>query len=161
MQFLYFHAFINTQRMRRLPILPMICLLMAMPATLFAQFQKPEEFLGYPLGTRYTPHYRIVQYVQSLAQAMPGKVKTLTYWKTYEGRPLMLAFISSEEHIRNLESVRLNNLRLSGTLRDNTQPSESTPVLVWLSYNVHGNEPSSSEAAMKTMYALLDPKGKA
>ena len=31
------------------------------------------------------------------------------------------------------------------------------PAIVWLSYNVHGNEPSSSEAAMKVLYALVDP----
>ncbi len=141
--------------------LSVIAFLLMLPAALFAQLQHPEEFLGYPLGSRYTPHYKIVQYVQSLAQSMPGRVKTLTYGKTYEGRPLMLVFISAEEHIRNLEAVRTNNLRLAGTLRDGQQPSEQTPVLVWLSYNVHGNEPSSSEAAMKTMHALLDPKGKA
>src|SRR6202000_3093285 len=35
--------------------------------------------------------------------------------------------------------------------------SGSAPVIVWLSYNVHGNEPSSSEAAMKTLYTLVDP----
>ena len=33
----------------------------------------------------------------------------------------------------------------------------SAPVIVWLSYNVHGNETSSSEAAMMTLYALVDP----
>jgi hypothetical protein len=32
---------------------------------------------------------------------------------------------------------------------------QSGPVIVWLSYNVHGNEPASSEAAMKTLYALV------
>ncbi|RYY98780.1 MAG: zinc carboxypeptidase, partial [Chitinophagaceae bacterium] len=30
------------------------------------------------------------------------------------------------------------------------------PVIVWLSYNVHGNEPSSSEAALLTLQALTD-----
>ncbi|MET4081023.1 hypothetical protein ABIB40_000968 [Pedobacter sp. UYP30] len=28
------------------------------------------------------------------------------------------------------------------------------PAVVWLSYNVHGNEASSTETAMKTLYAL-------
>jgi len=31
----------------------------------------------------------------------------------------------------------------------------SHPITVWLSYNVHGNEPSSSEAAMQTDYQLV------
>jgi hypothetical protein len=34
------------------------------------------------------------------------------------------------------------------------------PAIVWLSYNVHGNEPASSEAAMLTLFALLDPSNK-
>ncbi|NDD45936.1 MAG: zinc carboxypeptidase, partial [Synechococcaceae bacterium WB9_4xB_025] len=29
--------------------------------------------------------------------------------------------------------------------------------MVWLSYNIHGNEVSSSEAAMLTLYNLVDP----
>ncbi len=117
----------------------------------------PEKFLGYSLGSRYTNHYQIVQYFQSVAAAHPEKVKLVNYGKTYEGRPLMLAFISSEENIRNLETIRMNNLRLAGLSKDKMAPSETTPVLVWLSYNVHGNEPSSSEAAMKTIFTLLDP----
>jgi len=116
----------------------------------------PEKFLGYPLGSRYTNHYQIVQYFQSVAAAQPEKVKLVNYGKTYEGRPLMLAFISSDENIRNLETIRMNNLRLAGLSKDKMAPSETTPVLVWLSYNVHGNEPSSSEAAMKTLFTLLD-----
>jgi hypothetical protein len=42
-----------------------------------------------------------------------------------------------------------------GTVEDTKQPA-----IVWLSYNVHGNEPASSEAAMLTIYALLDPTNK-
>ena len=33
----------------------------------------------------------------------------------------------------------------------------AAPAIVWLSYNVHGNEPSSSEVAMKVLYELLNP----
>ena len=119
--------------------------------------ESPEKFLGYPQGSRYTSHYQIVQYFKAVAASQPGKVKLFTYGNTYEGRPLTVAFISTEENIRNLENIRLNNLRLASLKKDNIQGTESTPVLVWLSYNVHGNEPSSSEAAMKTIHALLDP----
>ncbi|MCG7859923.1 zinc carboxypeptidase, partial [Flavihumibacter sediminis] len=34
---------------------------------------------------------------------------------------------------------------------------ENAPAIVWLSYNVHGNETSSSEAAMLTAYELVNP----
>lgn len=139
------------------PILLALCIFLQLTSFSQQTLQSPEKFLGYSLGSSYTNHFQIVQYFQAVAAAQPGKVKLVNYGKTYEGRPLMLAFISTEENIRNLESIRMNNLRLAGLSKDKMAPTETTPVLVWLSYNVHGNEPSSSEAAMKTIYALLDP----
>ena len=135
-----------------------LCLFIAFHHLLAAQpvLMSPEKFLGYPLGARYTTHHRIVEYVRHVSDASPGKVRLMNYGMTNEGRPLMLAFVSSEENIRNLEQIRINNLRLAGLSKDKVAPSEDLPVIVWLSYNVHGNEPSSSEAAMKTIHKLLD-----
>ena len=135
-----------------------LCLFIAFHQFLAAQpvLLSPEKFLGYPLGARYTTHHRIVEYVRHVSDASPGKVKLMNYGTTNEGRPLMLAFVSSAENIRNLDQIRINNLRLAGLSKDKAAPSEDLPVIVWLSYNVHGNEPSSSEAAMKTIHKLLD-----
>lgn len=116
----------------------------------------PEEFLGYPLGAHFTPHYKIVGYFEAVAKAAPGKMKLEQYGVTYEGRPLMLAYIASEENLQRLEKIRVDNLRQAGELFG-TPPLDNRPVIVWLSYNVHGNEPSSSEAAMKTLYELVNP----
>ncbi len=65
-------------------------------------------------------------------------------------------FIASNENIGRLEEIRHNNLRLAGIEKSGTATS-TTPVIVWLSYNVHGNEPSSSEAAMQALYDMIDP----
>ena len=118
----------------------------------------PREFLGYELGAHFTPHYKIVDYFRAVAKAVPGQVKLEQYGATYEGRPLLLAFIASPENLSRLESIRRNNLRLAGIIHDKTGPDEQAPVIVWLSYNVHGNEPASSEAAMKTLYELVNPE---
>jgi len=117
----------------------------------------PEAFLGYPLGAHFTPHYKIVEYFRAVAGAVPEQMKLEQYGTTYEGRPLLLAFIASPENMRRLEDIRKNNLRLAGMLHDSLKPDEHAPVIVWLSYNVHGNEPASSEAAMKTLYELVNP----
>jgi hypothetical protein len=117
----------------------------------------PESFLHYPLGAHFTPHYRIVEYFRAVAAAAPDRVKLEQYGTTYEGRPLMLAFIASPDNMRRLESIRRNNLRLAGIIHDDTAADEHAPVIVWLSYNVHGNEPSSSESAMRMLYELADP----
>jgi hypothetical protein len=123
----------------------------------FAQIKSPEEFLGYPIGTRYTPHYQLVNYFQYVSQAAPDMVKLQKYGETNEHRPLYLSFISSKENIGQLEKIRLNNMALANSSTEKITPTEETPVIVWLSYNVHGNETSSSEASMLTLYALVNP----
>jgi hypothetical protein len=122
-----------------------------------AQVQSPEQFLGYKIGTRYTPHWKVVSYFQHVAANAPKTVKLQQYGQTNEGRPLMVAFISSEENMSNLEAIRVNNLRLANLTKDKAAPNENAPAIVWMSYNVHGNETSSSEAALMTVYALVDP----
>lgn len=125
---------------------------------LTAQLQSPEVFFGYKMGSRYTTHYRLIDYVDHVAANASAMVKMLKYGETYEGRPLELCFVSSPENINKLEQVRTNNLRLTGILKDNTAIDEvNAPAIVWLSYNVHGNEPSSSEAALLTLHSLVDP----
>ena len=134
--------------------------LLIVPFCLFAQNPpSPEAFLGYSLGSHFTPHYKIANYFSQVAQAMPGQVKLEQYGQTYEGRPLLIAIIASPENFPRLDAIRLNNLRLAGQspAGDKTAPDENAPAIVWLSYNVHGNEPSSSEAAMKTLYELVNP----
>lgn len=137
-----------------------VFLLALLSLTVYAQnVQAPDQFLGYKIGTRYTPHYKIVNYFKAVAQANPSMVKLETYGQTNEGRELMLAFISSPENIQQLEAIRVNNLRLAGV--DKTGAANSNmPAIVWLSYNVHGNEPSSSEAALLTFFALNDPSNR-
>jgi hypothetical protein len=124
---------------------------------LFAQLQSPEQFLGYKLGTKYTPHWKVVGYFNAVAASLPKQVKLQPYGNTNEGRPLMVAFITSEENLSSLENIRQNNLRLANLANDKMAASETAPAIVWLSYNVHGNETSSSEAAMLTLFSLLDP----
>jgi hypothetical protein len=136
-------------------IVPVLLLLSVVSA---AQLKSPEEFLGYKIGTRYTPHWKVVSYFQYVTQTLPTMVKLQQYGETNEHRPLYLTYISSEENMRNLENIRQNNLRLANLAKDKMAPVEETPVIVWLSYNVHGNETSSSEAALLTIFALTDPK---
>lgn len=127
-------------------------------AFVFAQdIPSPKQFLGYELGEHFTPCYKIVNYFNAVAQAAPSMVAVQKYGETNEGRDMIVAFISSAQNIQNLENIRQNNLRLAGIQKDNTASDVNAPAIVWLSYNVHGNEPSSSEAAMKVLYAMIDP----
>ncbi|MFA5299064.1 MAG: M14 family metallopeptidase, partial [Lutibacter sp.] len=116
--------------------------------------KSPAEFLGYELGSQYTNHYKVVDYFKYVSENS-NSVQLEKYGETNENRPLYLSFISSEENIKNLEQIREDNLKRTGILKGNPT---SEIALVWLSYNVHGNETSSSEAAMKTLYELVTSK---
>ncbi len=126
-------------------------LFVVFPLFVFAQLKSPSDFLGYEIGTEFTRHADVVSYFEHVA-ANSGKVKYFDYGKTNERRRLTYAVISSEENIANLEKIRTDNLKNIGILEGNASPEKT---IAWLSYNVHGNEASSSEAAMNTIYKLL------
>ncbi len=110
----------------------------------------PKEFLGYELGDRFTRHHRMVEYFQHVSQAVDN-VRLEEYGQTYEGRPLIYAVITAPENFENLKQIREDNLRRAGLLAGT--PSTRVAV-VWLSYNVHGNEANSMEASMRTLFEL-------
>jgi len=125
-------------------------------SSLFAQLKSPDEFLGYQLGSKFTPHYKIVNYFNQAVASMPQMMQLQKYGETNEGRDLLLAIVSTPENMTKLDEIRKNNLRLTGILKDKAADA-TAPAIVWLSYNVHGNEASSSEVSMKTLYELLNP----
>ncbi len=121
---------------------------------IFAQVQSPDEFLGYKIGTQFSRHADVVNYFQHVADNS-NMVTYQTYGKTNERRPLTYAIVSSEENLANIETIRTNNLKSIGIESGSANPEKA---IVWLSYNVHGNEASSTEAAMTTLYELITKK---
>jgi hypothetical protein len=119
-----------------------------------AQLQSPAQFLGYELGDRFTRHHRVVEYFRYVDQTL-GNVKVEQYGETYEHRPLIYAVVASEENFAKLDQIRQDNLKRAGVLEG--AASGSKVAIVWLSYNVHGNEANSMEASMKTLYELVNP----
>ncbi|MGB3183284.1 MAG: M14 family metallopeptidase [Cyclobacteriaceae bacterium] len=124
--------------------------------TAFAQeASSPKDFLGYGLGERFTHHYRVVDYYEHLDE-QSDRLQLIQYGKTYEHRPLLLAFISTPENLNRLEQIRTDNLKRAGLMEGE---AEGEPIaIVWLSYNVHGNESVSTEASMATTYQLVNPR---
>lgn len=111
--------------------------------------QSPSEFLGYELGTRFSRHHQVVSYFEHLEAANPDRVKLFQYGETYEGRPLFIAYISAAENIDNLDAIR------TAHLGSTSGESGADKAIVWMSYNVHGNESVSTEASMLTAHELL------
>ena len=112
----------------------------------------PEAFLGYAIGTHHTRHDRIVSYMQELAN-LSERASFQSYGETYEHRPLVMLTVSDPEHLGNIDALQKQQLALCDPHQ--TVEDKFLPVFVNLGYNVHGNEPSSSEAAMLTAYILV------
>ncbi|HUO83854.1 MAG TPA: M14 family zinc carboxypeptidase [Thermoanaerobaculia bacterium] len=140
--------------MRRLLLSLLLCTLAAGSA---AEVPSPQEFLGYGIGERFTPHHRILDWFEALDTS--SELVTLErFGESWEHRPLFFAVITSAANQDALGDIqrRIAAIQDAGA----TSPSEAeriaaeTPVVVWLAFGVHGNESSSSEAAMLTAHWL-------
>ncbi len=109
----------------------------------------PQQFLGYNIGEQFTRQHRVVDYFIALEKAFPNNIKVVKTGQTYEKRDLLLCYIGTPENLKKLEEIRQKHL---------TQAPDEKLAIVWLSYNVHGNESSGTEAAMQTAYRLLTDK---
>lgn len=117
-----------------------------------SEIPSPEEFLGYPIGSHHTRHDQIVAYLSKLAD-LSDRAELIQYGKTYEHRPLVILNVSTPEHLNNLTELQEKHSQATDPYSD-TDVS-TLPVFINLGYNVHGNEPSSSEAALLSAYILV------
>ncbi len=119
----------------------------------------PRQILGYELGDRYTSYAELEHYLLAMQQAAPARMKLIPYGETIEHRKLYLVVISDSANIRRLDEIKGNVIKLTDprktTKKDAQAIIAATPMIAWLSYNVHGNEASCSEAALNVIYQLL------
>jgi hypothetical protein len=113
----------------------------------------PAQFLGYEIGTHHTRHDRIVAYMQELAR-LSDRATYREIGTTYEHRVMPVLTVTAPANHANLEQIRLQHIAATqpGSAR---VPAQDRKVIVHLGYGVHGNETSSSEAAMLTAYWLV------
>ncbi|NND15462.1 MAG: zinc carboxypeptidase [Eudoraea sp.] len=117
-----------------------------------ADVPSPENYLGYGIGDHHTRHDRIVGYLEALAAAS-DRATLHEYGRTHEGRRLVILTISSPENQQNLDALKQQHLAFTDPSKSPTNYND-VPIFINLGYNVHGNEPSSSEAAMLSAYTF-------
>ena len=109
--------------------------------------------MGYPIGDYHTRHDLVVAYMYKLAE-LSGKASVHQYGATHENRKLLILTIGTEANLQNLEQIKARHLEVVDSDTDVRDFGE-LPLFVNLAYGVHGNEPSSTEAAMLTAYTLV------
>ena len=118
-----------------------------------------QQVLGYASGDRITGHAKVVRYFESLQRALPDQVRIIDYATSWEGRRLFYVVVGSARNMAQLDQLQtaMQSLAEPGSISKDAADRliADTPATVWLSYAVHGNEISSTDAAMLTAYHLL------
>src|SRR5215472_8174350 len=163
----YSEAFRMTKMLLR-GFLPLLALAVSSPAQTTFEYWPGAKYNpaiptiksvhGYDPGERITSHAGLMTYLEALAKASP-RIKLYTYAQTWEGRKLVYAVIASDENMRKIDEIKSAWQKFADPKI--TKPADAQrlgptlPAIVWLGYGVHGNEISSSDAALITAYHLI------
>jgi hypothetical protein len=108
----------------------------------------PTQALGAPVGEWHVRHDQIANYMQVLA-AQSDRVSLVETGRTHENRPLYLLAFSSADNQQNLAAIQAKHIKNLGQSTD-----KNDPLIIWMGYSVHGNEPSGANAALLIAYYL-------
>ncbi|MCH7631661.1 MAG: hypothetical protein IIB59_00485 [Planctomycetes bacterium] len=132
------------------------------PATLNAAIPTPQSVVGHTMGDGAIRYEPLVRYLHTLADASP--LVTLTpYATSHEGRTLYYLTITSVDNHARLDAIKADNAKLADprTLGPSAAADtiiDSLPGIAWLAYSIHGDELSSTDAAVQLAYQLAAGK---
>lgn len=109
----------------------------------------PAEVLGFEVGELHPRHDQFLSYFRALADAS-DRVEMEVTGQTHGHRDLVLLSFVSPERRSELESIRADRRRASR--------AGDGPVVLWMGYNVHGNEASAASAALVTAWYLASDR---
>ena len=119
----------------------------------------PEEYFGFAMGTprRLADWRQIVDYFRTVGAASP-RVQVRQLGESTEGRPYLVATISSPETIANLPEYQAIQHRLADPRRTTDAEAERLAhegkVVVLVGANVHANEIGSSQMVNELLYRM-------
>lgn len=120
---------------------------------------RPEEVLGYKPGTDYKlmDYEELYKYFQALAQASP-RIKLVDVGKTSEGRPHLMALLSSEENLKNIDKYKEMNRKLAlglATPAEAEAYSKEGKVFVWIDSSMHATEVAPAQHSPDLAYKFI------
>lgn len=110
----------------------------------------PRQVLGWEVGEWHVHPHELVQYLQRL-DAWSDRISLREYARSHGRRPLIMLTITAPENHGRLEELRRAHVE---RLVTQEAAGDHAPVVAWLGYSVHGNEPSGSNAALLVAYHL-------
>ncbi|WP_245846046.1 M14 family metallopeptidase [Longibacter salinarum] len=121
----------------------------------------PQDVIGHRIGERHTRPAQVVDYFQAVADAS-DRVSLESHGRTYEGRRLIHAIVTSPENQGRLDEIKSANQQLSSSPASVSDSDlESMPAVVMMGYSIHGDEASGTEASILLLYHLAAGNGSA
>jgi hypothetical protein len=111
----------------------------------------PDAILGVPAGSRVASHDEVLA-AYRLWDSASERLKLFPYGRTHEGRQLVYAVFTSPQNHARLESWLASRFEGEApAARDASADAAfaaDKPIVVWMGYGIHGDEPSATDAAL-------------
>jgi hypothetical protein len=129
------------------------------PTTIDPRIPTPFSIIGHEVGEKAVRYDPLMRYLEALA-ASSDRITMNPYGKTHEDRTMVHLFITSPKNHQRLDQIKANNGRLADPRKlpnaaAGTKLVESHPATAIMAYSIHGDELSSTDAAMQLAYQLV------
>ena len=129
------------------------------PATIDPKIPPPSSIIGHEVGEKAVRYDPLMHYLEKLA-ASSDRITMNPFGKTHEGRTLVHLIITSPKNHQRLEQIKAGNAKLADprkfpNLEEGKKLLQSHPATALMTYSIHGDELSSTDAAMQLAYQLV------
>lgn len=148
-------------RKRHLPLIyPLMLLLLAVAAAGQSRITSPKAQFGFNLGDDYelANYAQLTDYWKKLAQ-QSDRLKLVEIGKTAEGRPMLMAIITSPENHKKLDRYKEISRRLA--LAENLTDDQARALaaegkaVVWIDGGLHATEVLGAQQLMELVYQMV------
>ena len=119
----------------------------------------PEDYFGFQIGEWHLSSEQIDGYLKYLAKTSDRMIIE-EYGRTYENKPLNYLTITSPENFSRIDEIKEMHAELSDPDESDEVDIDKVPVVIYMGYSVHGDEPSGSNGVPLLAYYLAAAQGK-
>jgi hypothetical protein len=116
----------------------------------------PKQALGSEFADWHLHHHELISYLNQI-DAKSDRITLTEYARSHGRRPLVYLAITAPENHAILETLRQAHIARVTTPEKPTDLSKA-PIVVWMGYGIHGNEPSATHAAALLAYHLASAR---
>ena len=116
----------------------------------------PEQFFNQQMGEWHLTHDQVLFYLKEIARISERAI-IYEYARSWENRALVHLVFTSEENQKKLE--KLKEIHYNFSEPGSNVSKEEVPLVVSLTYGIHGNESSATNSSVLTAYYLAAAEG--